>query len=107
MPREPWVTSSKPNGSNSASISRSFPTLLLAMTTGFIARPSGCSSAVQRLHLQRKQLPDAIGGQIQHGVELVATKSMTFRRALNLDKGAAVVHDHVHIGFRVRVLGIV
>ena len=50
---------------------------------------------------------DARGREIQQLIELVAAERVAFGGALHLDEGAAAVHDHVHVGFGVRILGIV
>src|SRR6185437_8969276 len=102
MPRVLCVTSSRPSGASNSLISRSLPTLLLASTTCLISNLS-----VQRLCLQREQLSDTARGEIEHGVELVPPKRVPLGRALNLDERAAVVHDDVHVGFRLRVLRVI
>ncbi len=53
------------------------------------------------------QAGDARCREIQHLVELVAPKRVAFGGALHLDEGAAAVHDHVHVGLGIGVLGVV
>src|SRR5690242_3994262 len=95
-----------PSGPSSALISRSLPTLLLARTT----RPmSTCPDAltVERLHLPCEELANPTCGKIEHGIQLVPAKRVPFGRALNLDERPAVIHDDVHVGFRLRILRVV
>ena len=68
------------------------------------------ASAAQRSRaprLQLEQLRDAVRGEIQQRIELVAAEGVTFGRALHLDEAAAVVHHDVHVGLGLRILGVV
>ena len=108
MPSELCVTRSKPSGSNSALISRSFPTLPLARTTRFTGKSPQVSPAPSSAcSCKANNCPMPLAREIQHGVELVTAKGVTLGRALDLDKRPAIVHDDVHVSFRVRVLGVV
>ena len=53
------------------------------------------------------QSGDALRGEIEQLVELVASKRMAFGRALHLDEAAADIHHHVHVRFGAGVLGVV
>jgi hypothetical protein len=55
----------------------------------------------KRLCLEREQLSQAGGSQVEHRIELIAPKSMSLGGALDLDERPAIVHDDVHVGFRV------
>src|ERR1700691_4401352 len=97
-----------PTGASSASNSRCLPTLAVASTSimGAMFRVGVVVGVLrlQRLGLQRTQLADATGRQIEQRVELVATKRMAFGRALHLDEGAAIVHHYVHVRFGLGIL---
>src|SRR5450631_1202483 len=62
---------------------------------------------IQALRLQHEQLRDAGGGEIQERIELVAPERMAFSAALYFDVSAAVVHNDVHVGLSLGVLGVV
>src|SRR5437868_12428759 len=78
-------TSATPSGANNACSSASLPALLEARTS-FIATGRGCAgsfaSTCERLRLQRGQLDDALLGQGQQRVHLVAREGGAFGRAL-------------------------
>src|SRR5262249_47367635 len=65
------------------------------------------SVRVQGFELPREQLADAVGREVQQLVELMAAQGVAFGRALHFDEAAAVVHHDIHVGFGVRVLGVV
>ena len=50
---------------------------------------------------------DAVRGEVEQRVELVAAERVAFGRALHLDEAAAVVHDDVHVGLGAGILGVV
>ena len=45
--------------------------------------------------------------EVQQLVEFVAAEGVALGRALHLDEAAAAVHDDVHVGLGVRVLGVI
>src|SRR5579863_4467945 len=97
-PSEAWLTGAKESPSSSAWNSRSFPGLPVAMTS----RLGGACSLLGLM-----QSGDALRGEIQELVQLVAPERMTFRGTLHLDEAAAGVHHYVHVGLSAGVLGIV
>ena len=48
-----------------------------------------------------------LGREVEQRIELVAAEGVALGGALHLDEAAAVVHDHVHVGLGLRVLGVV
>ncbi len=53
------------------------------------------------------QSRDASRREVQQLIEFVAPERVSLGGALHLDESAAAVHHHIHVGFRVRILGIV
>src|SRR5579859_260044 len=98
MPRSPCAMTSKGKPASNSRNSRSLPALLEAMTS---------RSRRARTELGGMQPGDALGGEVQQLIEFVAPKRVALRSALNLDEGAAAVHHHVHVGFRIRILRVV
>src|SRR5882724_5169831 len=62
---------------------------------------------LEGLRLQSKQAADAGRREVQHRIELMASKRMPLRGALDLDEATAVVHDDVHVCFCVGVFCVV
>ena len=70
--------------------------------------PSFIGGAASRLcSCSANSWPMPAGGKIQQRIELVAPERVALGRALHFDEGAAVVHDDVHVGLGLRVLGVV
>src|SRR6185312_6543702 len=63
--------------------------------------------AMESLCLKCKKLADTTRGEIEHGIELVAAKRVSFRRTLNFHESAAVIHHDIHVGFGLRILSVV
>src|ERR1700733_3238336 len=59
------------------------------------------------LELGEMQLCNALRRKVQELIELMTAKGMAFRGALDLDERASAIHHHIHVRFRVRILGIV
>src|ERR1700685_1469213 len=92
------------NPASSERNSRSLPTLPVAITN-FLGDAGLLGGA--GTELCRMQLRNAMRCKVQQLVELVAAKRVSLCRPLDFDEPAAAVHHHVHVGFRVRVLGII
>src|SRR5882672_9324850 len=97
-PSSPSPRKSKGRFASKARNSRSLPGLLVATMSGL--RSTGNE-------LRCVQARNAGGRKIQQLIEFVAAKRVTLGSTLHLDEAAAAVHDHVHVGLRIRVLGIV
>src|SRR6266404_1071422 len=98
IPSSPCAMTSNGKPASNSRSSRSLPGLPEAMTS---RSRRACTE------LSGMQPGNALGGEIQQLIEFVAPKRVAFRSALNLDECAAAVHDHVHIGFRIRILRVV
>src|SRR3981189_3278547 len=98
MPRSPCAMTSNGQPPSNPRNSRSLPKLPEAMTS---RSRRACTE------LGGMQPGDALGGKIQQLIQFVAAKRVAFCGALNLDECTAAVHDHVHIGFRIRILRVV
>src|SRR5450432_4032751 len=92
------LASSNGNPARSERNSRSLPSLPVAITN----RLGGAG-----LKLSGMQLRDPVGREVQQLVELMTPKRVAFRRPLHFDECAAAVHHDIHVGFRIRILGIV
>ena len=66
-----------------------------------------CASASRWLSSAEVRLNPFRDAGPEQRVELLAAKRMTFGGALQFDEAAAVVHDDIHVGIAVRILGIV
>src|SRR6202795_4080396 len=98
IPRSPCAMTSNGKPASSSRSSRSLPGLPEALTS---RSRRACTE------LGGMQPGNALGGEIQQLIEFVAPKRVAFCGALNLDECAATVHDHVHIGLRIRILRVV
>src|SRR5271165_2554468 len=109
-PSAVWLTTSNGSSASSARNSRSLPGFAVATTSSSAARGrSGRADALAPAgaELCGMEARDAGARKVEQLIELVAAKRVAFGGALNLDETAAAVHDDIHVGFGVRVLGIV
>ena len=102
MPSAPCATSSMPSGANSSPSSASLPALLDARTSPRRDR----QRRGERRSLRADQLADALGGEREQAVHLVARERRAFGGALHLDEAAGPGHDDVHVGVAARVLDV-
>src|SRR5580658_4167158 len=97
-PSAPCATGATAKSASSAWNSRSFPGLAVAIT-----RLLSAAGAL----LCFMQPRNALRGEVQQSIELMAAKRVPLGGTLYLDEGAARVHHHIHVRLGVRVLGII
>src|SRR5712691_1798740 len=66
-----------------------------------------CAYSSNGFFLQRHDLLDPDGGQLEQFVQARARERSAFRGRLNLDECAVAGHNDVHVDVRLRVLGVV
>ena len=57
--------------------------------------------------LARDELLNPVARELRHREHFVLAEGIALGRALNLDEAPGFVHDEIHVGFGVRVLGVV
>src|SRR5690606_2409089 len=89
-PSSPCGTSCTALPSSNARSSASLPALALARTRRGAGWSGTAGSGAQRSALGVEQLPDALVGQPQQGVQFLAAERVAFGGALQLDEATAV-----------------